>query len=355
MKKQLIFKLVFSTFLISQMFVITGCTKKIYDVVYPALNDGRYDSEFPYRNASEQLEEISNSIKMLNYIAYYKAYLFSEHQNVIQSDINNKVLTDKAIDEIYFNETVSGTATIVFYDGAKVGLLTCAHIGDYPDTVLTYYESPTDQSPPIIQQMAIKVREHYFVNEIPGDADFEVVVSDKKRDLALLSKKAVNDPNDPFQRIKPFKYPLGESGKLELGSFVYIIGYPMGHKMITKGIVSNTRDKKSDSFLIDALFNRGFSGGVILAIRDGVPNFELVGMAKSVSAKNQYFLTPAQADVQLEINPNSPYNGDIHIKKFVSVNYGITYTISTNEIIKFLKENEILLLQKGFNFNYLIK
>ncbi len=45
-----------------QIIIQTSCTKKIYDVVYPTLNDGRYDSEFPYKNASDQLEEISKSI-----------------------------------------------------------------------------------------------------------------------------------------------------------------------------------------------------------------------------------------------------------------------------------------------------
>jgi hypothetical protein len=129
----------------------------------------------------------------------------------------------------------------------------------------------------------------------------------------------------------------------------------MGHKMITKGIVSNTRDDKSDSFLIDALFNRGFSGGIILAIRDGVPNFELVGMAKSVSVKNQYILSPDPLSGKFEYKPDFPYIGDIHVKKFEDINYGITYTISSNEIIKFLRENKIQLLQKGFNFNYLTK
>ena len=102
--------------------------------MYPTLNDGRYDSEFPYRNASEQLEEISKSVKMLNYISYYKAYLFSENQKVSLSDINKKILKNNSIDEVYFNESVSGTATIIYYDDLKVGLLTCAHIGDYPDT-----------------------------------------------------------------------------------------------------------------------------------------------------------------------------------------------------------------------------
>jgi len=350
MRKIISHRLFLFVLLTCQIIVQNNCTKKIYDVVYPTLNDGRYDSEFPYRNASEQLEEISKSVKMLNYIAYYKAYLFSEDQNISQSDLNIKEIKDSAIDQVYFNETVSGTATIVFYDDIKVGLLTCAHIGDYPDTVLTYYEPLLGQKKQIIKHMSIKIREHYFINEIPGERDIEVVVRDRKRDLALLSKKTLEDP---FQRIKSFKYPLGESNNLELGSFVYIIGYPMGHKMITKGIVSNTRDNNSDSFLIDALFNRGFSGGIILAIRDGVPNFELVGMAKSVSAKNEYYLTPAPLNNKQDYDPILPYDGIVHIKKYDSINYGITYTISTDEIINFLKENETLLLQKGFNFNYL--
>jgi len=336
----------------SQLIIQISCTKTIYDVVYPTLSDGRYDSEFPYRNASQQLEEIANSVKMLNYIAYYKAYYFDENQNMSVDDLQDNKIINQAKDEQYFNETVSGTATIIFYDGIKVGLLTCAHIGSYPDTLYNYFESSSEKNQRIVKNMAIKVREHYFVNEIPGEIDFEVIATDKKRDLAILSKRATNDP---FLRIKPLKYPIGESSNLELGSFVYIIGYPMGHKMITRGIVSNRRDNESDSFLIDALFNRGFSGGIILAIRDGVPNFELVGMAKSVSAKNQYFLTPSPLNDQSDYEANIPYTGDIYMKKFEDINYGITYTISTDEILEFLNENETQLLQKGFNFKYLTK
>ena len=80
---------IFIVFLIaSQILIQTSCTKKIYDVVYPTLSDGRYDSEFPYRNASQQLEEIANSVKMLNYIVYYKVYYFDENQNISMDDLN---------------------------------------------------------------------------------------------------------------------------------------------------------------------------------------------------------------------------------------------------------------------------
>jgi hypothetical protein len=125
--------------------------------------------------------------------------------------------------------------------------------------------------------------------------------------------------------------------------------------MITRGIVSNTRDNMSDSFLIDALFNRGFSGGIILAIRDGVPNFELVGLAKSVSAKNEYLLTPSTASGKLDYNPSYPYDGDIFVKRYEGINYGITYTISTDDINKFINDNKLVLERNGINVSHLIE
>jgi hypothetical protein len=350
MKRKYLKKNVALFLLFFVLIIITSCTKIIHKRVYPTLDDGRYDSEFPYNNASEQLADISNSVKMLNYIAYYKAYLFTEEQNLSFSDIKRNNIKNISIDEVYFNESVSGTATIIYYDNILVGLLTCAHIGNFPDTSVIYYNPESERK--IIKQISIKVRDHYFINEIPGEGDFEVVVSDNKRDLAVLIKKSINDP---FQRIKPFRYPFGESGKLELGNFVYIIGYPMGHKMITRGIISNTRDDKSDSFLIDALFNRGFSGGIILAIKDGVPNFELVGLAKSVSAKNEYLLTPNASIGKDDFNSNLPYDGDLYVKRYEGINYGITYTISTKEILEFLIENESILQQNGINIKNLIQ
>jgi len=326
----------------------TSCTKIIHRAVYPTLEDGRYDSEFPYNNASDQLADISSSVKMLSYIAYYKAYLFSENQNIKITDLDKRNIKKYSEDEVYFNESVTGTSTIVYYDNEKVALLTCAHIGNFPDTVITYFDPMSESK--FIKHISVKVREHYFVNEIPGLDDFEIVASDNKRDLAILKKKVTHDP---FQRVKPFKYPLGRSENLELGNFVYIIGYPMGHKMITRGIVSNTRDDRSSSFLIDALFNRGFSGGIILAIRDGVPNFELVGLAKSVSAKNELLLTPSTTNGKQDYNSNLPYDGDVLVKRYEGINYGITYTISTDEIRDFINENKSILKESGINIDYL--
>ncbi|MEE9190833.1 MAG: serine protease, partial [Candidatus Neomarinimicrobiota bacterium] len=308
---------------ISIFLMVIGCSKHIYEVAYPTLVDGKYDTEFPYKECADQLNDISQTIKQINYIAYYKSYQFNTESNVLISTVSDAIDKDIFDNEVYFNETVSGTGTVIYYENNNLALLTCAHIGNYPDTLLTYFESLGDEEPTVIQNISFKIRENFFVNGIPGATDFSPLLVDQQRDIAILGKRHVLDP---YRQIKVFDYPAGQSEELDWGSFVYIFGYPMGHKMVTKGIVSNPEDALSGSFIIDALFNRGFSGGIILAIKDGVPNFELVGMVKSVSASYNYALVPDLTTDDEHYNTYFPYKGSSFIKRAESINYGITFT-----------------------------
>ena len=86
---------------------------------------------------------------------------------------------------------------------------------------------------------------------------------DEKNDIAILSKEFSTPPK---LHIPVFRYPIGKARELEWGSFIYLIGYPKGYKIITKGIVSDPDRDRQGSFLIDALFNSGLSGGILLAI-----------------------------------------------------------------------------------------
>ena len=120
--------------------------------------------------------------------------------------------------------------------------------------------------------------------------------------------------------------------------------------MITKGIVSQPNRDKKGSFLVDALFNKGFSGGIVLAIRDGVPNFELVGMAGSVSADINYLMVPPENIKETEFDPRIPFNDDIFVKAEKTINYGITFIISSEIIREFLLENRKSILGRGYSF-----
>jgi hypothetical protein len=93
-----------------------------------------------------------------------------------------------------------------------------------------------------------------------------LIAADKERDLALIGK--VSEWN--ISNLTFFPYNLGHSEDLEWGSFVYMMGY----QMITKGIISRPEPFSEDSFLVDAVANEGFSGSSVIAVKDGVPNFD---------------------------------------------------------------------------------
>jgi len=326
---------------------LTGCTKKIYDVVYPTLSDGKYDTEFPYKNCSRQLEEISRSVKKLNCIVYYNSYIFSEEDQITKSDLNSRTIRNKAIKNVVFNKSGSGTATIIYHDADRIALLTCAHIIDTPDTIMSYFRGAERGGEEIIQSVSIKVRQQNFIVDIPiYGGEVEIIKIDRKKDIAVVGRKGL--VLGGF--VPVFSYPAGKSSELEWGSFVYLIGYPVGFKMITRGIVSNPNMDASGRFLIDALFNRGFSGGVVLAIKDGVPNFELVGIAKSVSVKHVYVLRPSEDVGEYSYDPNVPYRGDTYVQLKSDINYGITHAISIETIWTFFDENKKFFIEKGYDF-----
>ena len=145
-----------------------------------------------------------------------------------------------------------------------------------------------------------------------------------------------------------FKYPTGKASELEWGNFVYVIGYPRGEKMLSYGIVSNPGRDRYNSFVINTVFNRGFSGGLIIAIRDGIPNFELVGMAKAVPAETKLFLKPNEKYKLSETNINFPYSGEIMVDTHENIFYGITYAVSIESIRRFLEQNKLRLAQFGY-------
>jgi len=75
-----------------------SCTKRIYNVVYPTLIDGKYDTEFPYRNCSQQLKKIGETVKLINSMAYYKRFLFPNDSEIKVKDINNDLVKKRAVE-----------------------------------------------------------------------------------------------------------------------------------------------------------------------------------------------------------------------------------------------------------------
>ena len=81
------------------------------------------------------------------------------------------------------------------------------------------------------------------------------------------------------------------------------MGFPMNYKMVSNAIVSSPNYDGKGGFLIDAVVNKGFSGGVVLAIKDGIPNFELVGIIRAVPEENEYLLRTRKIKKQYSLQP----------------------------------------------------
>ncbi|MEA3496071.1 MAG: serine protease [Bacteroidota bacterium] len=339
--------------LIVFLFLLSNnCSNKTYNKIYPTLSDGKYDSEFPYRNCSTQLQDIIKSVKKIICTAEYTSYVFLKEKKISINDLSKEVIEANSIKKEISIKSKSGTATIISASMNHVALLTCSHISSFPDTIITYYAPLYSGAKKYIFSLSIKTGQKQYGVDIPGSGELSILAIDEKNDIAVLGCKI--DIESTVHPPKVFNYKFGNSKDLEWGSFVYIIGYPKGRKMITRGIVSSPNRDNSGSFLIDALFNEGISGGMILAIRDGVPNFEFVGIAKSVSIDTKYILRPFQSGYEYS-NPNIPYQGEFCVHKDSEINYGITYAVSNELIRLFFKKNKEKFQQAGYDFSSIFK
>ncbi len=324
--------------------ILFSCTTQQVEQQHFPKADGRYDSEFPVQNVSDELDYLSTTVRKLDCLVFYMTYVFPPDNPLDKNKLTEAKLKEYSVGEDVTNESVSGTATIVYFDGKQVGLLTCAHVVDFPDTLFNYYSEGG------LQSISIKLKQQNFVSGLPDGEEVEVIALDKKKDIALISKHV-------FASLPPpsvLSYPIGKTKDLEWGTVVYAMGYPLGNLMVTRAIVSNPDKADNGMFLTDALYNHGISGAPVLALRDGVPNFEWVGLASSSSAESIHYLKPSE-DIPQFIAPNSPYSAEVFIDHKKLINYGVTYSVSIEEIVKFLSVNKKVIQQKGFDSELFFK
>ncbi|MFQ5583625.1 MAG: serine protease [Calditrichia bacterium] len=331
---------------VSFLLLFLSCSQGKQAIGHGIQKDGQYDSEFPSQNTSAPLEQLTKTVRRISSIAFYEGFLFSKESKTTLPEIRQGMAQEKSYRKIAFNNPASGTATTIFMQGKKIAVLTCAHVVNFPDTIITYFKSDEGDSVSYLESFSLKRKQNNFLIDMAEGFGFEVFAIDEKRDLAVLGKELIFPPS---KKIPVFNFKIGKADDLKWGSFVYIVGWPKGHQMITSGLVSSPNRDKEHSFLIDALFNRGFSGGLVLAIRDGVPNFELVGIVSSVSATFEYILTPEKGVTVSLYGPQLPYDNDIFVKLDKKIDYGVTFGISVESVLDFLNMNREIFISRGYD------
>lgn len=306
--------------------------------------DGKYDSEFPRQPISAELDRIASSVKMLNCVAFYMTYFFRPGNDLSRENCTMRNLDSLSVKAMVTNESVAGTATIVYYEPELIGLITCAHIVDFADTITTSYGNEFGG----LRSLSVKIKQQNYVTGIPDGSPVEVVAIDLKRDIAFL-KKTLNPHIEPMAVLN---YPRGHARELDWGCLTYVVGFPSGNLMVTQGIVSNPEKIKTGFFTTDASYNQGISGSPVFALRDGVSNMEWVGMASSASATSEYRLKPNLMEAEKMVL-GEQFTGEILIDKKKSINYGISYSVAMEEILTFIEINKKKVSAAGFEVDLL--
>ena len=328
------------------VFLILGCKTTQIETSSNYENDNKYDSEFPDKSVSKELKRISESVMKLDVIAFYATYFFPEGANINKVDINDSLCEVYERSMEISHESVNGTASVIYKSNTLIGLLTCAHVIDFPDTLYTY----SDSESMVIKTMSVLIKKQIHISGLTKGEPIELVAKDDKHDIAILSKKTEDDDFN----LKVLNYPIGNTRDLQWGSIVYIMGYPLNNLMVTRAIVSINEKIKTGYFTTDALYNHGISGSPVFALRDGSQNFEIVGMASSSSAQTNRYLTPDNNRYK-DINSRVPYEGRIFVDNNKLINYGVTFSVTIDEITNFIQSNNSLLNEKGFFTDHFFK
>ncbi len=310
---------------------------------------GEYLTMPPPGNVSAYLEKMHDSVKRITSTSYYKTYVFDQ-DDMITHDILDRAesIDEYAVKVVESHSSSSGSAVVIHNRNNKIGLITAYHTVSSPDQMFEYY----DEASLFLESVTIKQRQVNWMFDSPFMGTFDVLASDEVADLAVIGTEVDEDDLDvPASEFFPvFPYKLGDPDKLTLGTFVYTLGYPRGYEVVTPGIVSNSGRDRGHSFITDALFNRGFSGGAVVAINGGLPAFEWVGLARSASATREWHVVPDEDKVE-EHSLHLPYTDDLFLERRSNIDYGITHSISATRIRDMLKEHERALSEKGYRID----
>ncbi len=338
--------LVILTLFISGFFMLSGCTTEQY-VVLESDDDSRYRSVAQSGLITDQIYDSFNSIKRIQSTVFYRTYQFNPDELPSRAQLEDILFEEIAYHTSAENHSSAGTAVVISRTSNRIGLLTASHIVSYPDTVWHYVDGNSGNPDRPVEAVSIREATSNYIFGAEEAGSFDIELNDRRRDLALLTSRIGLGQES---EIKPLSIPSGEPAELKWSDIVYSIGYPKGVRMITSGVVSMSSPSQRDGFRVDSSFNRGFSGGIVFAVRNDGRGLEWVGILTSASADIEFVLTPGYISDD-EYNPELIYEGPIYVKRTPRINYGITHAVSMSEVRDFLEENSSTLRRLGFSIS----
>ncbi len=313
------------------LFLTLFCCRSTYKVIHPM-------SEFE-EGKIKIFSELERSILKLTCSAYYENYYYS-FPSITDSSISQQSLL---IEKKFITNSVAGTGLILTKSTNKILILTCHHVFDFEDTLKTYYLDKNKKVTKYLQSLSVKYGQVIYVTHRNGSiSQGKLIAQDEKNDIAVIETEAIENSLSEL----PFQGVFSNEFKIKLGQEVYLLGFPKGYFMVTKGLASPSKYK--DKFIIDASFNRGFSGGIAITFDNQTGDYRYIGMANSTAYDSQIALAPSDVIQNIEAYKSIPYEEEVYIKELKMINYGITFVMNYEIINDFLKQEEEKLRQFGY-------
>lgn len=331
----------YSLIAITWVFSLTfSCFRPTYKVSHPL-----YEFEEAKLNT---LDELERSILKLTCSAFYENFYYAPPSQLSGDLISQEsLLTEKK----FTTNSVAGTGLIITQSTHKILILTCYHVFDFEDTLKTYYFDKNKKITKYLQSLSKKFGQTIYVTHKNGTiSQGKIITHDDDNDIALIETVPIENVLSEI----PFQGTFTKHLKVKLGQEVYLLGFPKGHFMVTKGLASPSKYK--DKFLVDASFNRGFSGGITIIFDNQTGDYQYVGMANSTAYDSQNALGPSDAILNLDVYKSTPYEQDIYIKELKMINYGVTFIVNGDVISDFFQKEEEKLRQSGYyNISKLVR
>jgi hypothetical protein len=315
----------------------------------PGRSDG-YRTAFPHTDMSESLARGFQSVKPIGVTTTYDVHLFAEEDAPTAVDLERGDVIPRAFSTLLTSETRGATAVVVSRSRRAVMLLTAGHAVHRPDTIVEYF-GPVRPGAPAgaepgrrIRSLSIKSGQTNWVTGLPGVRTFEVLAGDQDEDIAVIGFE--HREEDDLDEAFPMPVQTGDPTRLVPGSFVYILGYPSGFRMVSRGIATPMEDG-GGSFVIDGNWNEGVSGGAVLALRGNSGTLEWVGMARAAAARREQQFVPPEAAIE-QHDPAVPYDGPIFLQEILRIQYGITLSVPMTAIRRFMEDNRARLRERGY-------
>lgn len=304
-------------------------------------DNGYYKNHLESQAVRDGIDEGFRSVVRIQNNVIYRTYQFYVDEMPLRSELEGADLAEISADSYLDDQSTAGTALVLSERRGKYAMLTASHAVFYPDTVWHYRTDAENDMNRYVEAVSVRESVNYILLNERGVIKLDLVANDAVRDLAIMTNSESQE-----SLMRPLSLPIGRSDELDWGDIVYALGYPKGAKMVTMGTASRS-EHPTRSILIDASFNRGFSGGALFAVRNnGGSSLEFIGIITSALGESETYLAPEQKQGE-EYDPDVPYTGEVFVRTAPRINYGITNAVDTELIMEFLRENEDRLNEAG--------